>query len=74
MPHPDYVTCKRCKRHKTACGPLSWTRLCESCALAAVEANNDQIAARQGPYFEHLQRRRIMAARKALLASERQAG
>jgi hypothetical protein len=42
--------------------------------MAAIEANNDQIAAKAGPYFEHQQRRQLMRARQALLAAERQTG
>lgn len=74
MPRADYKTCKACGKHVNECGPLSWTRLCEVCALTRVEANNDQISAQAGPYYEHQQRRIIMRARQRLLAAERQTG
>jgi len=44
------------------------------CALTATEANNDQISAKAGPYFEHQQRRQLMVARQQLLAAERRTG
>jgi hypothetical protein len=49
---------------------MSHNRYCRDCSLEVEWANNDQISAKAGPYYEHLQRRRIMAARRALLAAE----
>jgi len=52
MGHPDYVTCKRCGRHRDECGPLSWSRLCTKCAIEKVAANLEGLATFRGPEFE----------------------
>lgn len=68
MPHPEYANCRICGRHKDECGPLSWTRLCISCGVLRSAANNLQIAVKEGPFYEHQQRRTFLAARQRLLA------
>ena len=31
--------CQRCDRHRSECGPISWSGLCTACAVNAVVTN-----------------------------------
>lgn len=74
MPDHRFKNCKGCGKPSAEVGPLSWTRLCRSCGMARIEANNDQMSAGTGPYFERNQRRTLMEAQRRLLAAEREKG
>jgi hypothetical protein len=39
MPDPRRASCRRCGAHKSACGPISWSGLCQACAIGAVTVN-----------------------------------
>lgn len=50
-------------------GQLSARGLCSSCGLAAKAANIAQLAANEGPYFDHYLMRTYMATFKRLVAA-----
>ena len=53
MARHDYKRCKGCGRPTSETGPLSHIRLCERCGLERQTANNLQIHARSGPFYEN---------------------
>jgi len=52
MPRLDYKRCRGCGRPTTETGPLSHVRLCERCGAERMVANNLQIHAKAGPFYE----------------------
>lgn len=57
--HPK--SCKVCGIRASADEPISATGLCIEHAVDRMEANNRQIAAHNGPFFDHW-RRRVLAS------------
>lgn len=51
MPRLEYKNCKRCKRHTTKVGPLSWSRQCAECGRERLLENIDGIHTHSGPAF-----------------------
>lgn len=39
MPDPRRASCRKCHRHKSVCGPISWTGQCLDCAKVAQAEN-----------------------------------
>ena len=71
MPRADYKTCRKCRGHVTAVGPLSHTRLCVPCSKLVSEQNYDQVQARSGPFFQYW-RARTAASIGAVLLDDTQ--
>lgn len=67
------ATCKCCRRHKSEVGPITWAGYCADCGKFIYLANLDNLHDKSGPYWVHYLRRSFMAARKQLLAAEREA-
>jgi hypothetical protein len=65
--HPP--RCKVCGAHEAEVGRISGTGRCIPCAIALAEANNEQLKAHDGPFFQHW-RRQSAAALGALLVDE----
>lgn len=53
--------CKRCQRSKAETGGFSARGKCASCGETLVIENNRQLAAHDGPFFEHWRRRSLAA-------------
>lgn len=70
--HP-YKNCQQCSksRDEEPGGLLSARGLCLTCGLKNMEDNNNQLAEKQGPYFEHHTRRTFMAAYARVLQLEK---
>ena len=61
---PEYVhhpskraTCKRCGKHYSEVGAISWGGNCETCGQIASLENVNDLRATNGPYFDHWRRR-----------------
>jgi len=61
MPRAAFKTCKRCKRHASEVGPISWERYCFPCGRIVYEENIRQLQAHSGPFAQH-HRRQCVAA------------
>lgn len=70
--HPHRF-CKECgkSRDEEPTGLLSAIGLCLKCGIERMETNNNQLAAREGPYYDHFVRRRFMAAYARVLQLEK---
>jgi hypothetical protein len=70
MPDPRRAHCARgCGRHKSECGPISWTGLCSDCAQARAAANLIDLHHREG-YFDRRHRRATVKALGGVLVDE----
>ena len=52
--------CRRCRRHRSEVGEISWAGYCIVCGVATRDEANDDMHYHRGPYFLHW--RRAMAA------------
>lgn len=66
------ANCKRCRRHKSEVGAITWEGYCAPCGKEIYVANLDQLHEKDGPFYLHWARRSFMASRQRLLAAERE--
>jgi hypothetical protein len=71
MPRWHPKNCRKCGRHESEVGPISAAGWCAEHGKERQDANYDSLRARQGAFYEHMLRRRVMGAYKRLVALER---
>lgn len=63
------ASCRRCRRHRSEVGPISWGGYCGPCGIAAYHNAADQIHYHVGPEF-HYWRRKMAESVGAVLADD----
>lgn len=61
MPDLRRATCQRCRGHRSVVGPISWSGLCQNCAIVRVADNVEGMALKHEPH--------LLAWRRAVAAS-----
>jgi len=52
VPRRNVAFCRSCGRHRSVCGPLSWTRQCLDCGRIKLARNIESLARHSGPEFQ----------------------